>query len=122
MMPRLIGSLAMKSLFAALSAGIVFAAASGVASAEEPADPQAGFEYAQTYCATCHAISEEKSPLPQAPRFRNVADQPGITATALQVWMQTSHPTMPNIIVAPNDMRNVIAYIISLKGREGSTP
>ena len=70
----------------------------------------------------CHGISEEKSPLPQAPRFRNVADQPGITATALQVWMQTSHPTMPNIIVAPNDMRNVIAYIISLKGREGSTP
>lgn len=118
----LIRSLAMKSLFAALSAGIVLVAVSGVAAAEEPADPQAGFEYAQTYCATCHAISEEKSPLPQAPRFRNVADQPGITATALQVWMQTSHPTMPNIIVAPNDMRNVIAYIISLKGRQGRTP
>ena len=112
----------MKSLFAALSAGIVFAAAYEVATAEEAADPQAGFEYAQTYCATCHGISEEKSPLPQAPRFRNVADQPGITATALQVWMQTSHPTMPNIVVAPNDMRNVIAYIISLKGRERSTP
>jgi mono/diheme cytochrome c family protein len=58
MTPRLIGSLAMKSLFAALSAGIVLAAASWVASAEEPADPQAGFEYAQTYCATCHGISE----------------------------------------------------------------
>jgi mono/diheme cytochrome c family protein len=91
-------------------------------SAEEPADPQAGFEYAQTYCATCHGISEEKSPLPQAPRFRHVADTTGMTATALQVWMQTSHPTMPNIIVAPSDMRNVIAYIPSLKAREGSTP
>src|SRR5512141_3201091 len=111
MVLRLIWSLAMKHLFAALGAGIVLAAASGVASAEELGDPQAGFEYAQTSCATCHGISEEKSPLPQAPRFRNVADQPGITATALQVWMQTSHPTMPNIIVAPNDMRNVIAYI-----------
>ena len=44
-----------------------------------------------------------------------------MTATALQVWMQTSHPTMPNIIVAPSDMRSVIAYILSLKGREGST-
>jgi len=118
----LIRSLAMKHLLAALGVGIVLAAASGVASAEELGDPQAGFECAQTYCATCHGISEEKSSLPQAPRFRNVADQPGITATALQVWMQTSHPTMPNIIVAPNDMRNVIAYIISLKGREGSTP
>ncbi|HKA64718.1 MAG TPA: hypothetical protein VKD02_02045 [Methyloceanibacter sp.] len=87
----------MKSLFAALSTGMVFATASWVAAAEEPADPQAGFEYAQTYRATCHAISEEKSPLPQAPRFRNVADQPGITATALQVWMQTlsAHPGAP---------------------------
>ena len=96
----------MKSLFTALSAGIVLVAVSGVATAEEPADPQPGFEYAQTYCATCHGISEEKSPLPQAPRFRHVADTTGMTATALQVWMQTSHPTMPNIIVAPNDMRN----------------
>jgi mono/diheme cytochrome c family protein len=52
----LIRSLAMKSLFTALSAGIVLVAVSGVASAEEPADPQAGFEYAQTYCATCHGI------------------------------------------------------------------
>jgi cytochrome c553 len=95
----LIRSLAMKSLFTALSAGIVLVAVSGVATAKEPADPQPGFEYAQTYCATCHGISEEKSPLPQAPRFRHVADTTGMTATALQVWMQTSHPTMPNIIV-----------------------
>jgi hypothetical protein len=29
---------------------------------------------------------------------------------------------MPNIIVAPNDMRNVIAYILSLKGREAEKP
>jgi mono/diheme cytochrome c family protein len=62
MILRPIRSLAMKSVFAALSAGIVLAAVSAVASAEEPADPQAGFEYAQTYCATCHGNSEEKSP------------------------------------------------------------
>src|SRR5262245_31942838 len=73
MVSRLIRNLRMKSLFAALSTGMVFATASWVAAAEEPADPQAGFEHAQTYCATCHAISEEKSPLPQAPRFRTMA-------------------------------------------------
>jgi cytochrome c len=109
-------------LLVGLTAGIALAATTQAMSAEEAGDPQAGFDYAQTYCAKCHGISEEKSPLPQAPRFRKVADQPGITATALQVWMQTSHPTMPNIIVAPSDMRNVIAYILSLKGRDGSTP
>ena len=110
------------TMLMALGAGIAFAATTDPKAAEEAGDPQAGFDYAHTYCATCHGISEEKSPLPQAPRFRTVADQPGMTATALQAWMQTSHPTMPNIIVAPQDMRDVIADIVSLKGREGSKP
>src|SRR6187431_3680 len=38
-----------------------------------------------------------------------------MTATALTVWLQTSHPTMPNIILEPNDVSNVVAYILSLK-------
>jgi mono/diheme cytochrome c family protein len=109
-------------LLATLGAAFVLTSATAVIAAEKEGDPQAGFEYAHTYCATCHGISEEKSPLPQAPRFRHVADTTGMTATALQVWMQTSHPTMPNIIVEPNDMRDIIAYILSLKGREGSKP
>jgi hypothetical protein len=32
--------------------------------------------------------------------------------------METSHPSMPNIVVAHQDMLNVIAYILDLKGRE----
>ena len=80
----------MKHLLAALGVGIVLAAASGVASAEVLGDPQAGFEYAQTYCATCHGIRKNRLCL-RPLDFRNVADQPGITATALQVWMQTHH-------------------------------
>lgn len=109
-------------VLAALGTALVLASATSVFAAEEKGDPQAGFEYAHTYCATCHGISEEQSPLPEAPRFRHVADTTGMTATALQVWMQTSHPTMPNIIVAPKDMRDIIAYILSLKGREADKP
>jgi hypothetical protein len=63
-------------------------------------------------------ISEEKSPPPKATRFREVADRPGITGTALRVWMETSPPTMPNIVVEPRDMFNLIAYVPELKGRE----
>jgi mono/diheme cytochrome c family protein len=104
-------------LLGVLGASAVFAAAAG-AMADDLAASQAGFVYAQKYCSKCHGISKEASPLPQAPRFSDVAEQPGITATALTVWLQTSHPTMPNIIVEPQDMRNVIAYILSLKARE----
>jgi hypothetical protein len=91
---------------------------SGMAQAEQVGDPQAGFVYAKEVCSKCHGISAEPSPLPKATRFREVADRPGINGTALRVWLETSHPTMPNIIVAPQDMLNVIAYILDLKGRE----
>jgi mono/diheme cytochrome c family protein len=106
----------MRSLL--LSLAIAFAAASVARAAEEPGDPQAGFEYAKGVCSVCHGISAEKSPMPKATRFREVADRPGVTGTALRVWMETSHPTMPNIIVEKQDMLNVIAYILSLKGRD----
>jgi len=56
------------TMLMALGAGIAFAATTDPKAAEEAGDPQAGFDYAHTYCATCHGISEEKSPLPQVPR------------------------------------------------------
>jgi mono/diheme cytochrome c family protein len=91
---------------------------SGAAATEHPGDPQAGYEYAKKVCSGCHGISAEPSPVPQATRFREVADRPGMTGTALRVWMETMHPTMPNIIVSKQDMLNVIAYILDLKGRD----
>lgn len=101
-----------------LNLAIALMAAPGAIAAEDVGDPQAGFEYAKQVCSVCHGISAEKSPLPKATRFREVADRPGMTGTALAVWMRTSHPTMPNIIVEKQDMLNVIAYILSLKGRD----
>jgi mono/diheme cytochrome c family protein len=102
---------------------IVLAAAvtlglSGAAAAQD-ADIAAGKAYASEICATCHAIlpGEEVSPLLEATPFQQVADTPGMTELALSVWLQTSHPTMPNIILEQDDMRNVIAYIRSLKGK-----
>jgi mono/diheme cytochrome c family protein len=84
--------------------------------AQEAGEPQAGAAYAKQYCANCHAIADEHtSPEHTAPRFKDVANTSGMTATALTIWLQTSHPTMPNIILEPNDMSNVVAYILSLK-------
>jgi hypothetical protein len=55
------------------------------------------------------------SPVEGATPFQIVADASGITANALTAWLQTSHPTMPNIIMTDEEMRNVIEYILSLK-------
>jgi mono/diheme cytochrome c family protein len=86
------------------------------ASAQQAGDPGAGAAYAKQVCAKCHAIDRTGiSPEPSAPPFRDVANTPGMTATALSVWLTTSHPTMPNIVVERDDLDNVIAFILSLK-------
>ena len=88
--------------------------------AAQDADVGAGAAYAEQVCAACHAVlpHENLSPLPQAPTFQSVADTPGMTELALTVWLQSSHPTMPNIILTPDELRNVVAYIRSLKREE----
>ena len=106
----------MQRLLAGLALACLLLQAATIPVAAGDGDPKAGLDYAKLYCSSCHGIAGEGSPLPEAPPFHDVANQPGITQTALQVWLQTSHPTMPNIVVAPEDMRNVIAYILSLKG------
>lgn len=85
----------------------------------QEADIQAGKAYATEVCAACHAVlaGDEVSPLLEATPFQEIADTPGMTEMALTVWLQTSHPTMPNIVLEQDDMRNVVAYIRSLEGQ-----
>lgn len=87
------------------------------ANAQEPGDARAGLSFAKKNCAECHAIrqGETESPNPEAPSFDSVAKTRGMTGRALAVWLQTSHPTMPNFLISRTDRNNVISYIMSLK-------
>jgi hypothetical protein len=44
-----------------------------------------------------------------------LATTPGMTTIALTVALQTSHRLMPNIVLQPDERRDVIGYILSLK-------
>ncbi|HET9273223.1 MAG TPA: c-type cytochrome [Methyloceanibacter sp.] len=103
----------MKAMFLAAAAVVI----GGSGAAAQDADIEAGAAYAEQVCAACHAVlaGETYSPLPEATPFQTVANAPGMTEMALTVWLQTSHPTMPNIILEQDDLRNVVAYIRSLK-------
>lgn len=83
--------------------------------AAEQGNAKAGLEFATEFCSSCHAVAGDFSPLAAATPFKEVAERPGMTGTALAVFLQTSHPTMPNIILNKQDMFDVIAYIDSLK-------
>ncbi len=98
----------------------LFAFASpATALAQQIGNVQDGLAYARAHCAECHGVEttkEDFSPNLSAPDFSEVANTPGMTERALAVWLQTSHPTMPNFIIPEGAKDNLIAYIMSLKG------
>jgi hypothetical protein len=59
--------------------------------------------------------SQRLSPNPRARSFDAIANTPGMTAAALNVWLHTSHPTMPNYIIDPRHIGDLTAYVASLK-------
>jgi mono/diheme cytochrome c family protein len=81
-------------------------------------DVAAGHDLARRVCVACHVVDGEKPSRPLiagAPNFRDIANTSGMTATALHVFLTTWHPKMPNLILKPEEMRGVIAYILSLR-------
>ena len=102
-------------LGAAAIAGVLLMAPVGVY-ARDPGHPPKGAAIARKSCAACHAINagETASPNWKAPPFASLAQTPGMTAIALRAALQTSHWTMPNIVLSKRHREDVISYILSL--------
>lgn len=98
-------------------AAAVLSAAPASLSAQETGDARQGLRFAREACAACHAVERRQpsSPNPQAPPFEAIANTRGMTGMALYAFLQTSHPTMPNLILEADEIANVVAYILSLK-------
>lgn len=88
-----------------------------IASAQQFGSRTQGLEAARQLCAECHAVenNDARSPNPDAPTFPTIAAVPGMTALALTAALNTSHRSMPNIVLPPEEQANLIAYILSLK-------
>jgi mono/diheme cytochrome c family protein len=76
-----------------------------------------GFAYAQQVCSGCHAIEagDMISPNPSARSFDAIANTPGMTSIALNAWLRTPHPSMPNFIIEQDRIDDLAAYIETLK-------
>jgi mono/diheme cytochrome c family protein len=99
-------------LLAALLALVAATAAHG----QEGGDRQRGLVFASQACSSCHAVrAKEVSPVHDAPSFKSIADTDGMSESAIGVFLRTSHPTMPNLILTQDEIRDVAAYIVSLK-------
>jgi mono/diheme cytochrome c family protein len=82
-------------------------------------DVAAGEHIAKTWCAGCHVVgSEVHKPANDAiPSFSSVAKMDSTTATSLEVFLTTPHGRMPDYSLSRNEIRNVSAYILSLRGK-----
>jgi len=85
--------------------------------AQEIGDVANGRMIATTVCVACHAVAKGEfgSLDGGAPPFARLAGTAGMTSIALSAALLTSHKQMPNIILQPDERRDVIAYILSLK-------
>ena len=80
----------------------------------------AGHTFARQACNACHVVeAEQQEPrlIIIGPAFRDIANTRGMTATALRVFLTTSHPRMPNLILTPDEIADVSAYVLSLRDR-----
>jgi cytochrome c len=76
----------------------------------------AGHRLAAAWCKECHAIEATPSGnTTGAPDFAEIASRPSTTALSLKVFFRTNHPSMPNIVIAPDQADDLANYILSLK-------
>jgi mono/diheme cytochrome c family protein len=102
--------------FPAVAAVITLTLALGAGDAQ--ADARRGRVLAGQWCSECHAIApNDAAGDPAAPDFTDIAKEPSATAYALRVFLRVPHATMPNFILDPDGIDDLVSYILSLKRR-----
>jgi len=92
-------------------------AASACGPKAQDGDVWTGHAFAREACKACHLVDPEARPpriFEIGPAFHDIANIRGMTATAIRVFLTSSHPKMPNLILTPNEIADVTAYILSL--------
>jgi cytochrome c len=75
---------------------------------------QSGRRLANYWCTGCHAV-EPKTEGILAADFEEIANVPSTTEMSLKVFLRSSHKSMPNFILQPEEADDIVAYILSLR-------
>jgi len=82
---------------------------------------QRGLQFAITNCSICHSVFPYGlSPLPLAPRFRDLHLIRDVDALAepLHTGTVSDHPSMPHFLLDIDQINDLISYIHSLSPQE----
>jgi cytochrome c2 len=100
------------TVLAAALAAIAFTAKA------QDGDIAAGHAFARETCRACQQVEAEEPSqrmIQIGPALRDIANTSGMTATALRVFLTSSHPKMPNLFLMPEEIADVSTYILSLR-------
>ncbi|RAU23284.1 cytochrome C552 [Paramagnetospirillum kuznetsovii] len=72
---------------------------------------------AEVLCSNCHLIAplQRKSATDAAPPFAWIAQSPSTTEASLAAFLSAPHGKMPDLVLSRGDIRDVSAYILSLR-------
>jgi mono/diheme cytochrome c family protein len=114
-MTRMTRALSLAAL--SMSVGLAIVATPAATHAQGAPGVRDGKAIAEQVCSECHAVGSGRRPSPngEAPPFTVIAETPGMTPIALTVALRTSHRNMPNIILSDDELKGIVAYIMSLQ-------
>jgi mono/diheme cytochrome c family protein len=79
----------------------------------------AGHDLGLKWCSECHVVARDQ-PKPASdavPSWYSIANDPATTEAGLHAFFATPHKQMPNIMLSRQEQNEIIAYILSLKGK-----
>jgi cytochrome c len=82
-------------------------------------DAKSGRKIAEKLCVGCHIVGAEaagKTVPADVPSFARIASKPGQTAQGIAGAIVVPHPPMPQIQLTREEIGDVAAYILTLKG------
>lgn len=100
---------------ALMAAGLCAASPAAQAANGDEANGQA---LAKRLCSNCHVIGDEAAAQTisaDVPSFRSIANLPEQSIERIAGRIVVPHPPMPQIDVTRNEIRDLAAYIMSLK-------
>lgn len=110
----------MRPMLAATLLAIGPSIAAASAQADSAVAPE-GRELALKWCSECHLVDKTQTHAANdaIPSFYAIADRPSTTEDGLKVFLMSPHKKqMPNIILTREQVEDVVAYILSLRGKE----
>lgn len=115
---------AMRATGAAVLTGVAMVAlalsAGGLRAQQVHPDAKTGKQIADKLCVGCHIVDAEASgtTVPaDVPSFARIANVPGQTAQLIAGAIVVPHPPMPQIQLTREEIGDVAAYILTLKGK-----